>query len=126
MSKPTIAIDFDGVMNAYNGWKGDDELFEPRLGLREFLAELYSDYRIVVHSTRPKEKIEEWLIKHELGLLINRVTSYKPVAIAYIDDRSIRFEGNFKDTLSFIKSDKIKTFWELEKEKREGEPNEVR
>ena len=42
--KKKIFIDFDGVLNTYNGWKGSDELFEPMPNTKEFLINLSKNY----------------------------------------------------------------------------------
>ena len=39
--KPIICIDFDGVLNNYNGYDGDN-LGTPRPGAKEFLEKLKS------------------------------------------------------------------------------------
>ena len=97
---PTICLDFDGVMNTYDGWKGEDELFQPREGLRDFLEKLQeNNYRVVVHSTRGPAKIISWLVKHNLGELIQEVTDKKPIALVYLDDRALLFKGVFCDAV---------------------------
>lgn len=107
----TGCIDFDGVMNLYTGWKGEDELFEPRPGLRKFLATLKEHgFRLVVHSTRPAHKISDWLTRYDLHSFIDEVTDRKPPAMFYLDDRGITFRGNLSQTLQEILS--FRTFWE--------------
>ena len=63
------------------------------------------EYNIVVFSAKAKpdrplvngktgvELIWEWLEKHNISQYIEEVTSEKPRAIAYIDDKAIRFES---------------------------------
>ena len=53
---PTISLDFDGVLNTYDGWKGEDGLFSPRVGAYAFLRRLSEFYVIVVHSTESDRK----------------------------------------------------------------------
>jgi hypothetical protein len=113
----TFALDFDAVVNTYSGWKGVDELYEPRPGLQKFLDELrFAGYtELVIHSTRDPERIESWLEKHRI-LGIDRITREKPLAIAYLDDRAIRFHGDFEEALK--EAIGFQAYWE----KREVKP----
>jgi hypothetical protein len=108
----TIALDFDGVMNTYTGWDGPGNLFSPRPNLKEFLLELRDHkYEVVIYSTRPAGAIISWLRDHDLSDLVHSVTNEKPLAIAYIDDRAIRFNGQFDGNLLHEVLN-FKTHWE--------------
>src|SRR6266851_1744175 len=105
MSK-TVAIDFDGVLNIYDGWQGEDELFEIRPGAKKFLQMIFEEgYEIVIYTTRDSVNVIRWLSKYELCSFVHHVTDKKPPAIAYIDDRGICFNGDFlktyKDLINF-------------------------
>ena len=117
MSKKTVAVDFDGVLNTYDGWQGEDELFEPAPGVREFLDKLCEKYKVVIYSTRSFGKIAEWLAKHELLGHIDDVAHGKPRAHVYLDDRTVRFEGSFEKALFDI--DHFEVWWK----KGEGLPD---
>jgi hypothetical protein len=107
----TICLDFDGVMNTYTGWKGEDELFNPRPGLEQFLTILTDrGYSVVVHSTRSSAKIDDWLDKHNLTQFITYVSSTKPKAVMYVDDRGFKFTGDFGEVLMALTV--FKTHWE--------------
>lgn len=106
--KKTIAIDFDGVLNNYKGYDPDN-LETPRKGVKQFLETLNKKYTIIIHSTRPSDKIEHWLHQNKLDTYIQRVTQNKPPAIAYIDDRAIRFNGDYQECLQNLTE---KTYWE--------------
>jgi hypothetical protein len=108
--KETVCLDFDGVMNTYTKWAGEDELYQPREGLREFLEKLNENFKVVVHSTRAPEKIMAWLDQHGLLSLVSEVTAKKPPALCYVDDRAICFVGNFKMALCQIEN--FETYWE--------------
>lgn len=116
MSKPTVALDFDGVVHSYtSGWKGADVIPDPPTeGAREAIAELRETYRVVIFSTRaardssrPDENDEpgtlpigltaiyEWLQRH--GIRVDGVSAEKPKAILYVDDRAFRFAGRWDD-----------------------------
>ncbi len=114
MSKKTVAVDFDGVLNLYNGWQGEDELFQPRENAQQFLALLAADYEVIIHSTRSPTKIRRWLDEHGLAGYVADVTSVKPPAVAYVDDRAVRFEGDFGDVL--VELSTFKPYWERQEE----------
>ena len=106
---PTIALDFDGVLNTYTGWKGENELYEPRPGTRQFLEKLSKKYSVKIYSTRDASKIKRWLYNHNLDQYIDEVTNTKPLAIAYVDDRAIRFNGDYNEIMDKIEEE---THWE--------------
>ena len=107
--KPNICLDFDGVFNEYKGYDGDN-IGRPREGIKEFLETLSQDYTIIVCSVRKFPMIIKWLEEHNLRKYVASVTSFKPPAIAYLDDRGIRFDGDFDKALEDIKS--FRTYWE--------------
>lgn len=102
----TIAVDFDGVIHAYRrGWADGSIYDEPMPGALGALRALMRDYAVFIFTTRQVEQVAEWLINHgmpcrvgydgpfwnERGSLL--VTNRKLAAVAYIDDRGIRFES---------------------------------
>ena len=111
-AKPNICVDFDGVLNNYKGYKGSDELYEPLSGAKEFLQKLSEEYTIIILSARTPAKIYDWLIKYGLSEYVCDVTRTKPGAVAYIDDRSLRFEGNYDKVLYEL--ERFQTYWEKE------------
>lgn len=100
-----IAIDFDGVIHKNSKGFHDGTVYdEPIEGAFEAIKQLRKQgYQIVIFTAKAKpdrplvngktgiELIEEWLDKHEMLSYIKEVTPEKPRAIAYIDDRAIRF-----------------------------------
>jgi len=140
-----VCLDFDGVLNTYEGWKGEGELFEPREGAREFIEALQKlGYEVVIHSTREPMRIVSWMIDHGVADAVEyngevytlgsfyedresyehitgrpasrivRVTRTKPPAIVYIDDRAIRFDGDYNRTINTLIN--FRAHWEREKE----------
>lgn len=108
--KQNICVDFDGVLNNYTGWKGTDELYEPRCGAVEFLERLSKMYNVIIFTTRPKEKVIDWLEEYECSHYIVEVTNIKVGAYCYIDDRGLKFNGDYEQTLNEL--DDFKAHWE--------------
>ena len=103
----TVAVDFDGVVHAYTlGWHDGTVYDEPVEGSIEALRTLQKDYAVVVFTTRNIIDAGRWLWEkggfdivvdpgpslvfwNEQGSLL--ITNRKLPAVAYIDDRGIRF-----------------------------------
>ena len=96
MTKKTICVGFDGILNEYNGYE-EGNLGEPLTGSKEFIKELRKKYKVVILTSRPKEQVIDWLNNN--GFPSMEVTNRKIPAVAYIDDRAIRFNGNYKQTI---------------------------
>lgn len=109
-----LAIDFDGVIHKNSKGFNDGTVYdEPVEGALDAIKELSKKYTIViftakVKSDRPlvngktgKELVWEWLKKHHMSQYIKDVTSEKPRAIAYIDDKGIRFT-DWNSTLNLL------------------------
>jgi hypothetical protein len=105
--KPTIIVDLDGVIHSYtSGWQGVDIIPDPPVpGAREALIALSEKFTICVLSTRCSqpggaEAVREYLKKHDI--VVDRVIVRKVPAVALIDDRGIRFEGDWKATAALL------------------------
>jgi len=84
--KPRICVDFDGTVF-------DGQGIIP--GCIEKLTELRKTYRIAIFSARPTEleRIQMGVILLTRGVPYDEILPPKPEAVAYIDDKGIRFEG---------------------------------
>lgn len=109
--KEAICIDFDGVLNLYTQWNGEDFFPPIRPGVKDFLIDLARIYDIIIYTCRDPEKIKPWL--SNLHLPFNNIIQ-KPRAIAYIDDRGINFSGDFEK----VKKE-LERMQEMRKEARE-------
>ena len=109
--KKIICIDFDGVLNNYK-YYDEDELFTPREGAKEFLENLAKDYIVFILTARNFAKVERWLNKYDMMEHVAHVTNIKPPATVYLDDRAVRYDGDFNAAEEKIRN--FKTFWEEE------------
>lgn len=106
MTKKTICVDFDGVLNEYNGYEEGD-LGEPLSASKEFIKELRKKYKVVILTSRPKEQVIDWLNNN--GFPSMEVTNRKVPAVAYIDDRAIQFNGSY--ILTIYEALNFKPYW---------------
>ena len=110
-----IGIDFDGVIHLNSKGFYDGTIYDPPIeGSLEAIRELSKKYNIIIFTAKAKpdrplingktgsELVWEWLEKYGFSSYIQEVTSEKPRAVAYIDDKALRFI-NWDSTLSQIK-----------------------
>jgi len=98
----TVAVDFDGVLADYHGWKEKDVLDLPAPGALRFVQRvLDAGYHVVVHTTRNKRRVEAWLTFWHFPPQV-MVSNDKPKAMVYIDDRGHRFDGDWNAAFDAI------------------------
>ncbi len=103
-----VSIDFDGVLSTYNGWKGKEIMGIPLPGAKKFIVNLIdSGYTPVVFTTRNPKLIIHWLSKFDFPDI--EVTNIKYPSVVYIDDRNVKFEGNFSQLVADLKAYKV--YW---------------
>ncbi len=96
MTKKTLLIDLDGVLNCYNG-NFDKDFIPPVLnGSKEFLQNISTDYEIKIFTTRNKLLTAKWLIQNGLDDFVTDITDKKELSWLYIDDRCLQFKGDFE------------------------------
>ena len=101
-----IGVDFDGVIHKNSKGYHDGTVYdEPVEGAREALQKLSEKYTVIVYTAKARkdrglvngmsgtQMIWEWLKKYDLNQYVSKVTSEKPRAVAYIDDKGIRFDS---------------------------------
>ena len=106
MNKPTLCIDFDGVIHDYReGWKDGSIYGKVVDGFFEWAEKAQIDFRLVVYSSRSKTKqgrdeMESWIYGHyrlwkkdASATLRLEFSHEKPPAFLTIDDRAIQFKG---------------------------------
>ena len=109
--RKTVCVDFDGVIHSYTTpWQKPWIIPDPPVpGAIDFLLDLLcANYRVVIcsarcNSWRGRRAVDAWLRKHSGNLYDTmgpsiceiEVTSRKPGAIVYIDDRALRFDGRW-------------------------------
>ena len=109
-----LAIDFDGVIHTFDkGWNDGTCYGDPIPGSIEAIKKLSLKYNIIIFTAKAKsnrplvngktgvELVKEWLSKYDLIDCVAEITSEKPHANIYIDDRGYRF-NNWTDTLKEI------------------------
>ena len=107
MYKKTIAIDLDGVLDEYTGKYDENKIPDIRNGAKEFIIKLSNNYKLVLFTTRDSNLAKEWLIKNEINQYFSEITNAKPLAHIYLDDRALKFNGDYDKTLEEIKSYKV-------------------
>jgi phosphoheptose isomerase len=114
-----IGVDFDGVIHKNSKGYFDGTVYdEPVEGVREALKKLSEKYVVIIYSAKARKDrglvngqsgvqlIWEWLKKHKLNQYVSKVTSEKPRAVAYIDDRGIKFT-NWNQCLNDLENLKL-------------------
>lgn len=110
-----IAIDFDGVIHDFSkGWHDGTCYGNPLPGSLDALRSLSKRFNIVIFTAKAKpnrplvdgksghQLVSEWLDKHGVLSCVCEITSEKPRAQLYIDDKGYRFES-WESTMRYIK-----------------------
>lgn len=107
LKRGTVAVDFDGVIHRYSkGWQ-DGSIYDPLMpGAVEGLRALMARYAVFVFTARPAAQVAAWLVDRGFPVRIDGdpdspefwnardvllVTNRKLAAVAYLDDRAVRF-----------------------------------
>lgn len=106
--KINIGIDFDGVIHQNSKGYYDGTIYDPPIeGTYSALEKLSKDHTLIIYTCKAKpdrglvngktgtELVWDWLKKHDLSKFVSKVTAEKPRAVFYIDDKAIRFNGNW-------------------------------
>ena len=105
MSRDRICIDFDNVIHLWDPRQSISVVEgDPVPGAKEAIALLRKNYKVVVLTARAskgQKAIARWL--KEQGIVVDGITSVKPPALIYLDDRALHFYGDWTETLRDIK-----------------------
>ncbi len=105
--KPTLALDFDGVLHQYTRYRGDaiiDGISVP--GAVEFVQAAMENFDVVIHSTRARTQIGRAAIRvwlRDNGFPPVKISAEKPPAHVTLDDRALCFTGTFPDPEDLLK-----------------------
>jgi hypothetical protein len=112
---PTLCIDLDGVVHSYErGWENGALYGTVTPGFWEWAREAQKAFRLVIYSSRSKDPaarkaMKDWLHHQRNAWLAELVAAgesageplalefaaEKPAAFLTIDDRAIRFDGDW-------------------------------
>lgn len=94
MTRPIIAVDFDGVIHDPKNVAAGRRMGQPIDGAKAGMEALRLIAHVVVHTVRATssdngQHVRDWLDFY--GIPYDDVTAIKPNAILFIDDRAIPF-----------------------------------
>lgn len=121
-SRETIALDFDGVLHDYSEWNGVVPTGPPVKGALEFVTWLKArGFSLYVLSARADkeggpEAIRDWLKKW--GFPKMKATCKKRGGCLLIDDRGLRFEGDFEEMKDWIRANPEPGRWGLDRDSK--------
>jgi hypothetical protein len=110
---PIVCIDFDGVVHGYSrGWQGEEIYDDVVPGFFEWVERVRDRFLLVIYSSRSSspagvEDMKTWLGKQHSKWMRGAGLQYparpleiefaheKPPAFVTIDDRAIRFDGDW-------------------------------
>jgi phosphoglycolate phosphatase-like HAD superfamily hydrolase len=98
-----ICVDLNGVLDAYEGWRGAEHWDPPRPGAIEFLRQLRdAGCRVTIFTTRQYSGAWRWLLEHGMAAFVDDVTDRKPPADVFVDDHAVCFRGDFDALLAEV------------------------
>jgi 2'-5' RNA ligase len=108
-----VNIDLDGTLSV-SGGTGPNVIAPMRPGARFFLEKLHGlGYEVVIFTARDVIPAKAWLRQNGLMRFVNDVTNTKLPSKVIVDDRAIRFDGDFTKSLKEIED--FKAHWETER-----------
>lgn len=99
--KPILCLDFDGVVHRYSkGWQ-DGSIYDPPTdGFAQWAERAKELFKLVIYSSRSKEldstnEMAVWMHMHGINSAWFEFAHEKPPAFLTIDDRCVRFMGDW-------------------------------
>lgn len=105
--KKTILVDLDGVLNKYKGQFNENYIPPIKEGAFNFLKKLSQNYIVKIFTTRQMQIASEWVNANNINTFVAEITNRKEPAYLIIDDRCIKFDGDYEKTLEKIKNFKV-------------------
>lgn len=100
--KKTILLDLDGVINEYTKGFRKDYIPPVKKGAENFLINLSQKFKIKLFTTREKSMVKTWLSDNGLDKYFSGITNIKEACWLIVDDRCIKFNGDYDELLSDI------------------------
>ncbi len=100
-------IDLDGVLDNYTNFT--HEIPNIRTGAKKFIKNLSNNYELILFTTRSPKQATCWLQNNKIDKYFKDVTNIKIPAYIYIDDRALKFDGDYEKTLNEIENFRI--YW---------------
>lgn len=100
----TAVIDIDGTL-VYFSPTEDGHIGGVVIGAKEALIRLKQlGFRIHLYTSRPLEEKESLAAKlKSLGFIFDDLTCGKPDGVVYIDNKAVRFRGDWNAALSWVR-----------------------
>ena len=103
----TLAVDFDGVLHRYQGYRGG-HIDGPIRGARSAIERLLAQgHAVVVFTTRDADTVRSWLTEHKFPPL--EVTDVKRPFWLLLDDRAMHFDGQWDGVVERINA--FRPYW---------------
>ena len=116
MTERYVAIDLDGTLAEYNGWKGLDHIGEPKPHARSALEAVKeeTDLKIIIYTCRAEnglKRVRDWLEENSIPYDHINFNPEQPETAGkrkiwanyYIDDRNVNFHNLLESISNLIK-----------------------
>ncbi len=107
MKKKTLMIDLDGVLNTYSGLYDKNYISPIRDGAVDFLEKLSKEFLLILFTSRSKEHAQKWIKKYNIEKYFSKITNIKEPSYLMVDDRCVRFNGDFNSLINDINNFKV-------------------
>lgn len=104
--RKTLLVDIDGVLAQYDGNYKHGELGNPVHGAADAMARLQEKFKLTIYTTRELELFKKWAEEH--GIPFDDYVQ-KPICFALLDDRAIRFNGDWQRAVDEVEN--FKPWW---------------
>ncbi|MEM7383886.1 MAG: hypothetical protein AAF514_02990 [Verrucomicrobiota bacterium] len=107
--RPVVCVDLDGVLAGHDGFQGKATIGPPIPGALEFMRSLSTFATVVIFTARcsgdqrgdSEKAVVQWLEKHQIPFDRVHTGPGKPMALAFVDDRSVSCRPQSAGPLAF-------------------------